>query len=382
MSVPPDASIPPVLSAIADALGGRGLAPARVRERAGSDARIEVAARRYVAQAKAVAEPRADRVIGQLSQAWLQAVAQAKRSGDAPMAVIHVPRLPRALVEKVGRFHADVVPDAHWVLVDDAGAVCAWGEGLEAASRPAAQRVAVRMGRVAAAPSPAGDLFSDLHQWMLKVLLAPDLPPGLLAAPRAAYATATALAGAADVSVMSASRFLRQLQREGFLEAGPEGVVLVRRAALLERWRAAVGARASAPWPMRFVLPGREAAQLARFVQAREGACLAAFAAAERLGLGHVSGMPPRVHVPKGGLSLAALPELVPASAGEAPQLLVGEAPAPKSVARGAVERDGVRVADVLQVWLDCDASTPRGEEQAAHLRRSALARVFGDDKP
>jgi hypothetical protein len=40
----------------------------------------------------------------------------------------------------------------------------------------------------------SGQLFSDLNQRMLKVLLAPELPEGLLSAPRGQYRNASQLA--------------------------------------------------------------------------------------------------------------------------------------------------------------------------------------------
>lgn len=68
----------------------------------------------------------------------------------------------------------------------------------------------------------SGQLFSDLNQWMLKVLLAPALPPEMLAAPRGEYRNASQLAEAAQISLMSAFRFLRQMKQEGFLDDDDE----------------------------------------------------------------------------------------------------------------------------------------------------------------
>ena len=51
---------------------------------------------------------------------------------------------------------------------------------------------------------------------MLKVLLAPEVPEELLSAPREQYRNASQLAEAAQVSVMSAFRFVQQLQVEGY----------------------------------------------------------------------------------------------------------------------------------------------------------------------
>ena len=78
-------------------------------------------------------------------------------------------------------------------------------------------------------------LFSALNQWMLKVLLAPELPEHLLSAPRGRYRNASQLARAAQVSVMSAFRFVQQLQEEGYLHESASSLELVRRQHLFVR---------------------------------------------------------------------------------------------------------------------------------------------------
>lgn len=51
----------------------------------------------------------------------------------------------------------------------------------------------------------------------------------------------------------------------------------------------------------------------------------------------------------------------------------------PQSLERGAVIRDGVRVTDVIQTWLDVSAHPARGAEQAAELEHGILANVIGE---
>ncbi len=85
-----------------------------------------------------------------------------------------------------------------------------------------------------AAPE-SGQLFSDLNQWMLKVLLAPEIPAQMLAAPRGEYQKALQLAKAADVSPMSAFRFIRQLRQKSFLDEEDDTLHVVRREELMRR---------------------------------------------------------------------------------------------------------------------------------------------------
>ena len=80
-----------------------------------------------------------------------------------------------------------------------------------------------------------GNLFSDLNQWLLKILFSRNIPDSLLSAARGPFENASQLAEAASVSVMSAFRLLRQLSEDGFLEE-QGGLRLVRTEELLERW--------------------------------------------------------------------------------------------------------------------------------------------------
>jgi hypothetical protein len=107
-------------------------------------------------------------------------------------------------------------------------------------------------------------------------------------------------------------------------------------------------------------------------------ACLALFAAADALGLGHVRGVPPYVYVQKlGPANLAAWKNLVPASPGEAPDVILREAPAPQSVFRGLVRPDGLASCDILQVWLDVFAHPARGHEQAELIQKRVLQPIL-----
>jgi hypothetical protein len=95
-------------------------------------------------------------------------------------------------------------------------------------------------------------LFPDLSQCMLKTLLAPFIPEDLLRAPRGEYRNASELAAAADVSVMSAFRFVRQLRQDGFLDESQEQ---------LRRWQAA-HLRGAPELPRRWIIPAKSGRQL------------------------------------------------------------------------------------------------------------------------
>ena len=179
---------------------------------------------------------------------------------------------------------------------------------------------------------------------------------------------------------MSASRFVQQLRNEGFLDDSSRYLVLVRRQELFRRWRSAV-MRPSPELPMRFLIRGSVQKQISSLLAGNHGkACLALFGAAEALGLGHVSGVPPYIYVQK-------LPRpddknwrsLVVASPPEMPDLIIRQALAPKSVFRGAIHQDGLIVSDVIQVWLDVVNNPSRGEEQANLIYEKALRPIVGN---
>ena len=60
-----------------------------------------------------------------------------------------------------------------------------------------------------------------------------------------------------------------------------------------------------------------------------------------------------------------------------APDVFVRMPISRESVFRGAVVREGVPVADILQIYLDVSAHPARGEAQAEDIRRRALNSVF-----
>jgi hypothetical protein len=325
----------------------------------------------YSVEVKAASEGRSDRLVPLWSQAWLQAV-RASGKGQRPLAIVAAPRIAPRAAEQVLQFAADHAPEAAAGVVDFAGLRAFRGDCLDDLNREGVLKPAA--GR--AIPGDSANIFSDLNQWMLKVLLAPELPENLLSAPRERYRTASQLARAADVSVMSASRFVRQLQREGFLHESSAYLELVRREELFRRWQTWAGRRVREAG-FRFVLPGEPRRMLAAAVRTADG-CLALFAAADALGVGFVRGVPPHVYVhqPVPG-ALSDWKTLVPAEQGESPDLIVRGATAPQSVFRGAVTRESVAVCDVVQVWLDVSGHPARGNEQADLIRREILEPVI-----
>jgi len=328
---------------------------------------------RYAIALKCLAEGRPDRVLALLSQAILQARRYAEH-GMQPLAIVQVGQSSSSLLDKVEQFQRDYAPDVAIGLVSEAGGSRFIGPGLDALNVEALRQL---RGRKLAKPRKASELFSDLNQWMLKVLLAPELPERLSNAPRGEYRGVSELAKAASVSAMSASRFVQRLKEDGFLDESSGSFRLVRRRELFRRWQSAA-MRSSPELRMAYLIPAAGARQLAKLVS-RMDACVGLFAAADLLQLGHVSGVAPYAYVRR----LSASPEdswpgLLPAAPGQSPQLILRQSNAPESLFRAAVRVDGVLVSDVLQIWLDASAHPSRGAEQADYLRDKVLANVLG----
>ena len=325
----------------------------------------------YAVEIKSAPEDRGDRLVPLFAQAVLQA-GRAAGQKAVPLAVVAAPRVSSHAAEQVMAFAERYAPDVAAGVIDFEGFALFRGPHLEELN---AQGRALPASVRQSLPD-SGQFFSDLNQWMLKVLLAPELPNSLLSAPRGQYLNASQLARAANVSVMSAFRFVQQLERDGYLHESAPHLSLVRRGDLLNRWQA-LSVRSVQDVPMRFVLPGDRQGQLLRLLGSGR-ACLALFAAADALQLGFVHGVPPYIYVQRiQRANFADWKHLRACAPGESPDVIVRQAPAPQSVFRAVVRPEGMAACDVLQVWVDVASHPSRGREQADMIRKRVLHSVF-----
>lgn len=346
----------------------------------GADLILERGGQRFAVEIKALAEGRADRALPLLSLAILQARAHAREiEGAKPLAVLWVGHASPSLASNLRSFAENYAEGVAVGVVSENGFRHFVGhpfDELNAEPRNEKRRESRSSYQVV-------NLFSDLNQWMLKILLANEIPEDLLSAPRNDCRSGAELAAAAGASAMSASRFLQQLRNEGFLDEYSQRPRLVRRRELFERWRAAV-LRPVPEMAMRFVLRAPVREQLQKLIAKQSGeACLGLFAAAEELKFGHVSGVPAYVFVPKLPLSDdRRWRGLRPASPGDTPDLILRQAAFPQSVFRGAVNRDGWFISDVVQTWLDVGNHPARGAEQADLIYAKVLREIVERGSP
>ena len=229
---------------------------------------------------------------------------------------------------------------------------------------------------------------------MLKVFLGQRLPEALINVPRHEFRNASQLADVADVSVMSAFRFVRQLEGDGFLDHSAHSLQLANVEKLLGRWQAAM-LRPQKEIPFRWLIRGGNEERLLDVVREyqesieqesvnREGEddwtsrprarlCLGGFLAAAWLGFGHVSGVPPLLyleHIDHGLLKRLGLVRVEDARPAD---VFIRIPSFKESLFRAAVRHNGIQISDILQVWLESSVNPARGPEQANLIKMQVL---------
>lgn len=365
------------------------------RQDPGIDLLVSGHGKSLVLEIKRAAEGRKDRVIPILSQAALSAAYRSRMipGHPIPVAIVGANRIPSAVAEEAMEFVRKRAPEVAVGLLDWEGFRSFAGHGLESLNSPKHARNDWR-----ASKQRPPQLFSDLNQWMLKVLLAPRIPEEYLSAPRGQYQGPSQLAEAAGVSVMSAFRFVEELSRESFLDSSLGWLRLVRLKELMNRW-AAASQRRVLEIPMRWVLHrGKKALASAIHsyeLQGGAGAgldgplsvprprlCVGLFEAAEELGVGFVHGVKPYLYVER--LNAEVLKELglsenVPEESADVRIRIPGNR---ESVFRGVVRKGGIPVSDILQVWLDVGQHPSRGKEQADLIWRKIFSPALESSEP
>ena len=345
---------------------------------------------KYAIELKRAAESRRDRVVPLLAEAILRAQAHAQKIQARGLAIIASPHFSPVVIDQALEFHQNYAPDVAVGFFDDRGFRVFRAPGLESLNSPPPER---DQGRRAVPESQSYSLFSDLGQWMLKVILAQHIEPRFLSAPRRKIRNASELAIAAGVSQVSASRLVRQLGAEGFLDRYADQLELVRVEDLLEEWQAAER-RAFREIPCRWIIPGHGRKQLesalhdhsARHLRQKPAenygerssprVCLGLFAAAEALGVGFVQGVPPVLYIERMQAELIQQLGISQERAIQADVYL--RIPSHKeAIFRAAVEHKGVLASDAIQVWLDVSNHPSRGKEQADRIREQVLRPLF-----
>jgi len=329
-------------------------------------------------KAAALPEQRLRDLRGLLAEATLRL--RHHGTGRSLMALVSVPQLTRRLTKEAEEFMATYACDLDWMLVDRAGALRIRSRALGLDEARAGDPELTVLDQ---SSGVSGRRFTDLHQWLLKVVLAQalgwrvrapnptqswleDLEQQLVAA--APARNALQLSRIAGVSTATAYRFVRVFRDARYIEASP--IVLRRADELLDEWLAVERSRPPARTPVVGVF-GREFERLVADPDVR----VAGLEALRRLGLLHrPPGRVVDLHC-RGHLSdLLGRLDLAPCEPHEAHFNLIASRD-PESVFRGAVfGTDGA--VDPWQAALDVCASDARGAEQAELVRDWALRRL------
>lgn len=333
----------------------------------------------YVVEVKAV--PRGSSV--PLEQPWSLAALRVRAAADErhkSLAIVVAPQVSEAAARRLVAHQQEFAPDVAIGILDSRGFRYFDVPSLsELNAEPDHSRK-----NPAAIRKSAPNLFSDLNQWLMKVLLAPELKPGLINAAQNLCRNASELSKSGNCSIMSAHRFIEDLKSEGFLDESSRHLRLVRREQLFKKW---LGAKShvQADAPYRMVIRRDLTKHFSHFFSTSR-ACLGLFSAARELGVGFVSGVPPhvlvdRVSVLPGGIdAVRGADELILSAEGDEADVVVRVPKAVKSAMRGAIEPKGVRCSDVIQTWLDVSNHGSRGEEQAELIWKAHLKQLVAQE--
>jgi hypothetical protein len=388
-----------------------------VLARGGSDGKrpdleVRTNGRLFAIALKTASENRVDVLQGLMAAALLQARRQATLIDATALPVVGVANLTDRSVAAVAEFIAREAPEAAWGMLDLHGRLVLRGlpDG-EIAAHGERSRESHR-----ARPHDR-DPFSDLGQWMAKVLIARRLPAELLAAPRVRVRRPRELARFAGVSEPTSARWVKLMRASGFLDEVRGELRLVRVREFFDRWQKKCSAQSRREIPARFILPSGKTHEQLEFALAKfahentvafdpedppryEGqlrwklgprACFALFEASRALGYAFVDGAP--VHLYLEDISDDSLRHfaLERAPADQA-RVRVIQPRWPEALFRGIVMRrtrtgNLVPTADVVQTWLDVLDHPVRGRELAGELEREVLAKwIFqessGDTPP
>ncbi|MGH9722034.1 MAG: hypothetical protein ACRD8O_17640 [Bryobacteraceae bacterium] len=358
---------------------------------------VDKGVRKYVVEVKSASEGRRDRLIPLLSQAILQVQAFARKFPEraAPLAVVAARRVPASVADHIQQFAERHAPGVAVGIIDAEGLRSFAGPGLEGLDAKPPRHSLRHIAQIQHRP----DLFSDLNQWMLKILLGHDLPEALISVPREPIRNASQLAAVAGVSVMSASRCVNQLANEGFLDEHRERLRIVRAGELLEQWVSA-SRKMSRDMPVRSIikrdekqflasvaryaaearmdLPPKSTVRSGRVLKDKPRVCAGLFAAADALGLGFVRGVPPHLYLERLEFDVLQRLGLSVEDSGRRWDVSLRVPSNKEAVFRAAVRRGNLPVSDVLQVWLDASAHPARGRAQADEIRRRILKPLIG----
>ena len=312
---------------------------------------------------KELAQLRIQNLIGQLAAGALQAKHYAKKSNAVPVVIVFAPRIGRRAIQEAKSFMDRFLPEFAWGVIDKRGRI---------------RFLAPELGIDINSPFPRSNsqksqqkdhlLFSDLNRWMLKILLLSDVDDALWQGPRNAFFAPNQLRHVAGVSLDKAYRFVRMLEKNDFLRRTPGGLRLVRLRELIDLWFSEERLRPARRIPPRSIMGKQPDLRFLVDSNSVEAiSALGGFSACKALEVLHAPVDSIEIHIRGPVEAFLERFKLEACDEGSAQLKLIASKHS-ESIFRGAVDRDGMRVADVFQTALDVVNHPARGLEQAEYI--------------
>ncbi len=318
---------------------------------------------RLLVEIKILAQMRIQDLIGQLAAGAVQAGHKVGKRGPTPMVVVLAPTLGRKAMQAAERFMGHYLPQNGWAVLDRHGRarICIPSLNID-----------TDLPRTPHAPetksAPERRLFTDLNQWLMKILLLPGIDRRLWSGPKEQIGSAADLQRAASVSLDKVYKFLRLMERKDFLRKTPAGFKLVRRQELIELWFAQEKLRPANKLPARNLYGSKpDLRHLAAPNSDREAGVLGGFAACKALGVLHTSVEAIDIHIAMPENAYLERFELEHCDERDA-QFHLCRTKNPESVFRASASKGKIQVVDVFQAALDVVGHSARGLEQAEHI--------------
>lgn len=230
--------------------------------------------------------------------------------------------------------------------------------------------------------------FSDLEQWLIKVLLLSplDIAHQFWGGPKGYAENAFQLSKLAGVSQMSANLWAQAMESSGYLKRiGRKNMIPLRIEALIEEWIGRYRFRDNRIYPFRsmFRVSNYDAFIGELFEEIRLNSeelgefGITAHLACKLHEVKHSSAKSIHIYCRGDIHNVARILKLVPSEEERKADLFLVEPKYPKSVFGGVLKKKELPVCDILQCYLDLYYLPDRGKEQAAIVYENIISRII-----
>jgi len=331
----------------------------------GADLEMRVGNTLFIVQITATSSRNIEDLTSRLAAAILVSERLARERKATPVALVTVPHLGPKGMASAARFVAQNKPGFAWGAFDARGNV-----------RLVIPQLCVDVTDEGATPRTAtpstrnASLFTDLNQWLLKVLLLFEVDEHFWGGPRVAVRNRAALAQVAQVSTQKAYTFVSTFEAADLLRKTPKGLCIVDRNDLFDTWFRTLAQHPPMRVPVRWIFGESDPLDFLR--DRKEDYALGGFHACDVHGVLFSPKRECEVHVFDPVATILDSWEMEVCDPRDAKLFLLPQTRA-KSIRLGRVVREGVAIVDVLQAALDMAHHRAKGQEQADHIVKEVL---------